>query len=82
MCAYFISVAVGPKGYMNDELGVIWLRDVFDPATRDIAAGRMRMLLLDGHHSHHSIEFLKLARSLNIVCLGYPPHTTHALQGF
>ena len=39
------------------------------------------MLLLDGHSSHHTPEFLRFALENNIVILGYPPHCTHALQG-
>lgn len=39
------------------------------------------MLILDGHSSHYSLEFLEFAIKHNIVVLGYPPHCTHALQG-
>ena len=43
--------------------------------------GETRVLLLDGHSSHHTPELLTFARENNIVILGYPPHCTHALQG-
>ena len=39
------------------------------------------MLLLDGHSSHHTPEFLWFALKNHIVIPGYPPHCTHAIQG-
>lgn len=58
-----------------------WLKTVFNPRTEEKAAGRTRVLILDGHSSHYSLEFLNFAIEHNIVVLGYPPHCTHALQG-
>ena len=75
------SIAVSPNGWTDQELGFLWLRDVFDPQTAAINPTRAtRLLLLDGHNSHCSIEFLTLAKSKNIEILCLPPHTTHALQ--
>lgn len=54
---------------------------MFDKKTRAKAEGRTRVLILDGHSSHYSHEFLTHARQNNIIVLGYPPHCTHALQG-
>lgn len=54
---------------------------MFDRQTREKAAGRPRVLLLDGHSSHYSYSLLEYARANNIIILGYPPHCTHALQG-
>ena len=74
-------VAVSPNGWTDQELGFLWLRDVFDPQTAAINPTRAtRLLLLDGHNSHCSIEFLNFAKSKNIEILCLPPHTTHALQ--
>lgn len=38
-------------------------------------------MLLDGHSSHYSFPLLLFAKAHNIEILGYPPHTTHMLQG-
>ncbi len=74
-------VAVSPNGWTDQDLGFLWLRDVFDPQTAAINPTRAtRLLLLDGHNSHCSTEFLNLAKSKNIEILCLPPHTTHALQ--
>ena len=58
-----------------------WMKEVFEPGTREKAKGRRRVLLLDGHSSHYSWELLEFADGHNIMLLGYPPHCTHALQG-
>jgi len=74
-------VAVSPNGWTDQELGFLWLRDVFDPQTAAINPTRAtQLLLLNGHNSHCSIEFLNFAKSKNIEILCLPPHTTHALQ--
>ena len=38
------------------------------------------VLFFDGHHSHKSLELLKVTRSndIHLVCL--PPHVTHLIQ--
>lgn len=53
----------------------------FDPQTKEKAAGRTRVLLMDGHSSHYTVPLLEYARENCIVILGYPPHCTHVLQG-
>ena len=42
--------------------------------------GEWRVLLMDGHSSHHTPELLRYALDHKIIILGYPPHCTHALQ--
>lgn len=39
------------------------------------------MLIVDGHNSHYTVDFLTYAQEHNIIVLAYPPHCTHALQG-
>src|ERR1700733_8668846 len=53
----------------------------FDAATKEKANGRTRVLLMDGHSSHYTLELLEYAQANNIIILGYPSHCTHALQG-
>jgi hypothetical protein len=70
---------ISETGYTSDVIALRWLES-FNEQTAPIADGEKRLLLLDGHHSHCTYEFLTRAKSLGIICLGYPPHTTHALQ--
>ena len=42
--------------------------------------GARRLLILDGHESHHSLEFQELCKEHNIYTLCMPPHSSHLLQ--
>jgi hypothetical protein len=70
-----------PNGWTDSELALAWMIDDFDTQTKEKAAGRTRVLLLDGHNSHYTIPILEYAWANNITILGYPPHCTHVLQG-
>ena len=59
---------------------MLWLKH-FDGYTKRKANGRTRLLIVDGHNSHYSFEFLDYARASNILVLCYPAHTTHIYQG-
>lgn len=74
-------IACSPNGWTDGELAAEWIVEDFDRQTKEKAAGETRVLLMDGHSSHYTLELLEFARSNNIIILGYPPHCTHALQG-
>jgi hypothetical protein len=42
--------------------------------------GVRRLLILDGHESHHSLQFQELCKENNIYTLCMPPHSSHLLQ--
>jgi len=73
------SVAVSEKGWTDGELGLEWIKG-YDAETVEKARGRPRLLLLDGHKSHLTLEVIRFCRSHNIVSLCYPPKATHILQ--
>jgi hypothetical protein len=75
------SMSVSPKGWINQDIAVDWLTEVFNPETKEKADGCPRMLFVDGHNSHTSSTFLCEAVARNILVLAYPPHCTNALQG-
>jgi len=52
-------IAVSDKGWTSDDLGLHWLKSVFDPCTRRRTVGTHRLLILDGHGSHVTPEFDK-----------------------
>ena len=58
----------------------MWLKD-FDKQTCEKNKDWPRLLLLDGHNSHYTLEFMQYAKSVNIHVLCYPSHCTHVLQG-
>ena len=69
--------AVQEKGWMTDELGEMWFRDVF---LKGCGPQRPQLLIMDGHSSHESLAILELATEQNIHLLCLPPHCTHFLQ--
>jgi hypothetical protein len=77
------SITNSPKGWTDREIGVNFIK-IYDRDTAYTAPnGERRVLFLDGHSSHYSLELLRytMRPDVNIQVLGYPPHCTHVLQG-
>jgi len=72
-------MAMSESGYTNDMLSYEWIKH-FDMQTREKAAGRRRLLIMDGHGSHHTKEFISYCINNKITPYLLPPHTTHLLQ--
>src|SRR5579862_3465190 len=62
------------KGWTSNLHGLYWLRRCFEPAIREKANGRYRMLILHGHESHVTPEFIHHCLFNNILLLRLPPH--------
>ena len=75
-----IHFATSSTGWTNDDLGVAWLKLVFDRYTKGKARRRWRLLILDGHGSHVTRAFIKYCDEHKILLLIFPPHATHTLQ--
>ena len=73
------AVAVSFSGYSNDYLAYQWLQH-FDKYSSNLRKGSHRLLILDGHESHCTKEFLDYCHEHLIIVLALPPHTTHLLQ--
>jgi hypothetical protein len=73
------AIAVSDNGWTTNELGIAWLQH-FDMHTKDRTIGTHRLLILDGHESHNSLEFKELCKKNNIITLCMPPHASHLLQ--
>jgi hypothetical protein len=73
-------IAVSPNGWTSDQLGLTWLKEVFEPATSAKTIGKYRLLILDGHGSHATPEFDQYCREKLIITLCMPPHSSHILQ--
>lgn len=72
-------IATSESGYSNDELALAWLKH-FDRRTKQRSTGAWRLLLVDGHGSHSTREFIQYAEQQHIQLFALPPHTTHLLQ--
>ena len=75
--AFFTS---SPNGWTSTELGFDWLVNLFDRETRDKAKRDWRLLYVDGHGSHLTLQFLDWCQTNKILVAVYPPHATHRLQ--
>ncbi|KAF7566706.1 hypothetical protein PtrM4_150260 [Pyrenophora tritici-repentis] len=73
------AIAVSDNGWTNNELGVEWLKH-FNAHTQARSVGARRLLIIDGHKSHQSLEFQELCKENNIHTLCMPPHSSHLLQ--
>ncbi len=67
------------NGWTNNETGIEWLKKVFIPYTQPLTPEK-RLLVLDGHGSHITDEFMLLCLQNNIQLLYLPPHSSHVLQ--
>ena len=75
------SISVLPNGWIDGEIAKMWIEKDFNHLTEAKANSEWRVLLMDGHSSHHTPELLRYALDHKIIILGYPSHCTHALQG-
>ena len=73
-------IALSDNGWTNDDLGLQWVRTVFDPITTSRTVGTHRLLILDGHGSHGTPEFDAFCKEKNIITLCMPAHSSHLLQ--
>ena len=69
-----------PNGWTSDLLAMGWLKRVFEPSTRNKANGNYRIIILDGHHSHLTPEFMEYCTEHRIIVLCLPAHTSHMTQ--
>ena len=78
---YEATFAVSPSGYMDDELGLEYMKQHFEPYTRgDTGPGQPRCLIVDGHSSHVAWQVVKYALDHNIHPICLPSKSTHLLQ--
>ena len=68
------------KGWTSNKHGLEWLRRCFDPATREKAKGKYRMLICDGHDSHITGDFIGHCMDNDILLMILPPHSSHLTQ--
>jgi len=72
-------IAISENGWTTNEVTLEWLKH-FEKFTRTKTVGTYRLLVLDGHESHHSADFEEYCRTNNILTLCMPAHSSHLLQ--
>ena len=75
-----VYISSSPSGWTNNDIGLSWLKQVFDRSTKEKAGRSYRLLILDGHGSHLTMDFIEYCDRNRILLAVYPPHSTHTLQ--
>jgi hypothetical protein len=73
------AIATTKNGWTDNETGLVWLKH-FNRHTIKRSNGAYRLLILDGHESHHSVLFEDYCKENKIITLCMPPHSSHLLQ--
>lgn len=71
---------LSPSGWTNNQVGLVWLKQVFDREIKVKTRRSWRLFILDGHGSYVSMEFITYCDSNKILLATYPPYLTHTLQ--
>lgn len=66
--------------WTNTEIGLKWLKEVFIPHTKPANPLQWRFLLVDGHNSHTTEEFMWTCLINRIYIIFLPSHSSHAWQ--
>jgi hypothetical protein len=72
-------ISVSKKGWTSDEHGLIWLKH-FDKWSEGRRVGPRRLLIMDSHSSHDTVQFRNYCKDHDIITLYIPPHSSHLLQ--
>jgi hypothetical protein len=72
-------IGTSSTGYSNDQMSLHWIQH-FEKHTVKMTISKKRLLILDGHGSHHTREFIQYCDDHNIIAFGMPPNLTHLLQ--
>jgi hypothetical protein len=77
-----VFVSSSRTGWTNNDVGLAWLKQVFQRRTKGKARLQRdwRLLILDGHGSHVSMEFIEYYEANIILLAVFPPQSTHTLQ--
>ena len=70
---------VTKKGWTNDEIGLEWLTKRFLPTTKPTDPEQRRLLILDGHHSHTTVEFMWQYFANKVQVLYLPAYYSYVL---
>ncbi|ERF77080.1 hypothetical protein EPUS_06298 [Endocarpon pusillum Z07020] len=74
------SIAISEKEWTSNVLALHWLQEHFHPLTEKRRHGEYRMLIVDGHGSQCTPEFVDFCVKAKIILLILPPHNTRLVQ--
>ncbi|KAH7464599.1 hypothetical protein FOMA001_g17669 [Fusarium oxysporum f. sp. matthiolae] len=74
---YYIT---SDNGWTDNHIAIEWLREVYLPQTQLEDESDARLIILDGHRSHVSDEWMATCFLNNVYCCYLPAHCSHGLQ--
>ncbi|KAJ3454869.1 hypothetical protein MRS44_013469 [Fusarium solani] len=74
---YYIT---SDNGWTDNHIAVEWLKQVYLPQTQPEDESDARLIILDGHRSHVSDEWMATCFLNNVYCCYLPAHCSHGLQ--
>ncbi|KAJ3454823.1 hypothetical protein MRS44_013423 [Fusarium solani] len=74
---YYIT---SDNGWTDNHIAVEWLKEVYLPQTQPEDESDARLIILDGHRSHVSDEWMATCFLNNVYCCYLPAHCSHGLQ--
>lgn len=66
------------SGWTDAQLFIKWIAHFAD--FTNASPDNPQLILLDGHHSHKTLEAIEFCRDKGIELISFPPHCTHKLQ--
>jgi hypothetical protein len=74
-------VIVNDSGYTNENIAIKYMLHFIQQTNEYMGKPEeTRLLVIDGHDSHKSEQFLTMPEEHNIIVCALPPHATHLLQ--
>ncbi|RKK15601.1 hypothetical protein BFJ66_g18058, partial [Fusarium oxysporum f. sp. cepae] len=74
------QVTFSRNGWTSNSIALEWLEKVFLPQTAPADPADARLLIVDGHGSHATEEFMAKCYLNNVYLLFLPAHCSHVLQ--
>lgn len=76
------NITFSETGWTDNELGLLWFQETFEPQSRAWMNGEncYRLLFLDGHASHVTKKAIHFCEENKIILLCLPSNSTHLLQ--
>ena len=75
------AFVLSKTGWTNDKVGLFWLIEHFKSNTQS-ATGHSRLLIIDCHFSHLTLEFIEFCSTHKIQLLCSLPHSRYLLPPF
>ena len=66
------------SGWTDQEVFLQWFQHFLRSVKTQVED--KHVLILDGHHSHKSLEVIDLARDHGVTIITLPPHASHRMQ--